>query len=300
MPEKNSNESEPIKSEKEARWKEIEEMLEREIDVEIGIKEPCKALNAFGIPTVNSCEGHYNHGRIVPWVAIASPGEPNEKYIGQEKFEAEVYEKHGISQELLKKYKKLRDKLLNSEEYKEEVRMAIPMPALELDFTEEEGKILDEIYSRLMEKNGISREDRKKIENVERNMDKEMQEAEKTGIIKETPAYSEYKKQNVILQRKTNALLEEFYKGRIVPENVRLIVDVAGYMGTGGFFLRNDGGGDYISLEEMTEESKKKHKEIVEGKTSQEKQEMLKERIRLYRKEFNDFAEFLKKKFFEE
>ena len=37
-----------------------------------GIRDMVIALNAFGITTVQSCEGHRDHGRPYPWITCAS------------------------------------------------------------------------------------------------------------------------------------------------------------------------------------------------------------------------------------
>ena len=55
-------------NDKDIMWKEAEKNLEKYSGIEGGIKETIVGLNVFGVETVNSCEGHFNHGRIAPWV----------------------------------------------------------------------------------------------------------------------------------------------------------------------------------------------------------------------------------------
>ena len=86
-------------SEKEMKWKDVEQGLEKYSGIENGIKETIVGLNAFDVETVNSCEGHFNHGRIAPWASMEKwESKPREKYVGQKEFEQEFYKKLGVEE----------------------------------------------------------------------------------------------------------------------------------------------------------------------------------------------------------
>lgn len=66
-----------IKTQKEDRWQETAERISRTVDklglpIDEGIKETVTVLNALGIATRASCEGHLDFGTCAPWVDIAS------------------------------------------------------------------------------------------------------------------------------------------------------------------------------------------------------------------------------------
>ena len=102
MPEREPHfEEEPVKSEKEAQWKSIKEKIDLETDafgykIEKEIKDTVIGLNALGINTSQSCEGHVDRGRIAPWVDIQAPNEPKQ-FIGEDTIYQQVAEEFGIS-----------------------------------------------------------------------------------------------------------------------------------------------------------------------------------------------------------
>ena len=66
-----------IQTQKEQRWKEVEnefsgvtDRLGREIDE--GILDTVVALNVLGINTIQSCEGHMDHGTGAPYIDVAA------------------------------------------------------------------------------------------------------------------------------------------------------------------------------------------------------------------------------------
>jgi hypothetical protein len=66
-----------IKAQKEDHWQEIAQRISRTVDklglsIDEGIKETVIVLNALGISTRASCEGHLDSGTCAPWVDIAS------------------------------------------------------------------------------------------------------------------------------------------------------------------------------------------------------------------------------------
>lgn len=60
--------------------------------IDKNIKETVVSLNVLNINTAGSCEGHIDSGMSAPWVLIAAPNEPEERFIGQN----EVFEKVAI------------------------------------------------------------------------------------------------------------------------------------------------------------------------------------------------------------
>jgi len=305
MPENILSESEPVKSEKERQWQEVEDSLKREIGpdfyyIEPRIKKPVIALNASGVNTTNSCEGHHNHGRIVPWVSFGADGQPLQRYVGQKEFEQKVREKNSISQDLyqrsidqIKEFGRFQDKMLKT-------RISETKPV----FDEKDDKESAEMNEVLMKKYGLSHKDIEKIVQVDAYVvPKEVEKAAQQRILtQETEEYKRWRQEDQAELDKVYDLLEEFEKYKKqnkiqVPKNVKLIVSDEPY----GHFIRNEGGGDYVNLgRKMTPKEKKEYENILEERVPKKKQEELKNRIELYRKEFQQFAEFLKKKFFEQ
>ena len=261
--------SQSLNAEKELKWENILKNIEMSLagieGMEEAIKEPVRALNAMGLPTTNSCEGHDNHGRIVPWVSIAAPDISKERCVGQKEFEEKVLEEKGVSKELLEKYRDY------SKEYGEEMRK------LGIDN-------LEGLHEKTINRHGISDKDIEKVVSVFGKAEKEIDDAVKSGILKETPEYVQWKEENKKLLDKASGFLKEFYKKRVVPENVKLILD-SNIREWSGFLIRNDGGGDYVNLDEkMTDEGKIDYEDILEGRITQKEKEELKARIELYRK----------------
>lgn len=134
-----------------------------------------------------------------------------------------------------------------------------------------------EIYQKIAEKYGISLEDVKRA----RHYQAYEEAVRETSKNEETPEYKKWRQENKKLMDKVESLLTEFYKNRKVAPNIRLEIEE---FGEGGYFRIHNGGEDYKS------ESKKLTQEELEAK---------KERLKQYQKEMQEFAEFLKKKYFE-
>ncbi len=88
------------KSEKEQQWQEFEEKFKKETDglgyeIEPGIFDAVVALNALGINTRQSCEGHVDRGRIAPWVDVQTAGEPK-RFVNEDAVYQEIAAKHNI------------------------------------------------------------------------------------------------------------------------------------------------------------------------------------------------------------
>ena len=288
-------EEKSLNPEKEAEWKKFEEELEKVagFDIEPEIKEPVIALNASGVNTTNSCEGHYNHGRITPWVSIGAWAEPREKYTGQKKFETELFVKNGVSEDWLENNQKYLNEFAEERDRMRVERLSKEKPF----FDENESRELSEINSNLMEKYRITDEGIEKWMDVWRIMQENIEGAANKGILKEeTEEYKKWNQENQKILDKASELLAEFYQDRNIPENVKIILYKSPEF---GYFLRNEGGGDYVELDKkMTGKEKEDYEDILEGRVPEKKQEELKARIELYRVEFKKFAEFLKKKVF--
>ena len=178
----------PVKSEagKELAWQKITEGVEQQMvfdhagveGIEAGIKEPVVALNAHGIPTTNSCEGHHNHGRITPWISVEVPGKPMARYVDQKDFEESVYAQRGVSKELLQ-----RD-LAYLKEFSLEGQKITPEGFAELD-------------AMLQKKHGLSEKDQESIIAAQKAMDGEIERAVTSGILsQETPEYGAWNAKN--------------------------------------------------------------------------------------------------------
>ncbi len=108
-----------------------------------------------------------------------------------------------------------------------------------------------------------------------------LKECRKKG---ETPEYKKWREENKKLQEKTNGLLKEFYKKRKVPSDVRLKIEL---LGEGNYFrIHNEG--KYFKY------FKRKLK------LSERLKKKLEKKLPRYQKEMEDFANFLKEKYFEE
>lgn len=180
-------------SRQEIQWEKMRAEVEEMADVlgegiDEGIKETVIAFNVNGIPTSQSCEGHFedgsDHGFPVPWVTVSAPNKPELRYKGEE----------------------------------------------------------------------------------------------------ETPEYRTWYEENKKLFTKVEALLKEFYAGRSVPEEIRIIIDkmdnVFDVHNGGKFYIPND------------------RKERLQTELTEEERQRIPEVLKNCQKEMQDFAEFLKKKYF--
>jgi len=285
-------------SEKELKWQEAEQGLEKFGGIEQGIKDTVVALNVFGIETVNSCEGHNNHGRIAPWVSIEKwESKPREKYLGQKDFERVVYERLGITEDFLKR---------NSDyirEFDERRASLLPSGKVEPDETtdwEKHSKEIVGLDEELRKKYGIMHsDDRKWVEAVMR-VEKEVEDAGKEGGLQETEEYKKWKEENDAMKDRAQQLLDEFYKDRKVDKNTRVIIDEDGM----GSWCLHNGGKDYYDVtrkeDEIPDTDKKHYQKVLDGKNPKKEQGEIEERVRNYRAEFQEFAKFLKEKHFKE
>lgn len=72
--------------------------------IERGVKEVVIALEVMELHPQASCEGHLNKGQIsAPWVEMAAPNKPNERFVGQNKIFQEVADERGLSFEEVKR-----------------------------------------------------------------------------------------------------------------------------------------------------------------------------------------------------
>lgn len=304
--EKAMEESEELREfdEKEKRWRAVENSLKQKLGpdfyyIEQGIRDAVIALNVFGVNTRNSCEGHHNHGRIVPWISFGTGNPSPQRYIGQELFERKVREENGIPQDL---YQRNIDYIKEFNGFLEEMRKTIVFEGKPA-FDEKDDEKIEETDKKLVGKYGLSHKDIEKITQIDAHAVSEaVKKAAQEGILsEETEEYKKWKENDQKVIDKARNLLDDFYRqtekeGYVPDDNVRLIL----YDGPYGHFIRNEGGGDYVEIDrKMTNEEKENYQNILEGNLSQEKIESLKARIESYITEFQRLAEFLEKKFFE-
>jgi hypothetical protein len=105
----------------------------------------------------------------------------------------------------------------------------------------------------------------------------------------ETEEYKKWTNENEKLLLKMTDLLDEFYKDRNVPDDIRLTIDI---LFTNAFCVHNGG-----------EEYAKKHTNRINGADASQPEEeyyRLQERMVERQKEMKIFAEFLKTKYFSE
>jgi len=105
--EKNEMEAIQIIPEQE-KWDKVKREIENAADAEghgidEGIKEPVIALNAFGINTGQSCEGHTIGGMGAPWIRIEAPNEPEERFNGWNETFENVAQKYNTPAEAVKR-----------------------------------------------------------------------------------------------------------------------------------------------------------------------------------------------------
>lgn len=141
----------------------------------------------------------------------------------------------------------------------------------------------NEAFEKVAEKYDMPVEETKRMFNMDAYWEA-FHECEKNG---ETEEYQKWREESEKLLYITKDILDDFYKNRQVPNNVKIKVDAEGLedMAEGSFEIFN-GGEDYrnINGEELSDEEK----------------ESLGIRLNGYRKEMLAFAEFIKEKFFSE
>lgn len=117
----------------ELMWKEKLKEIETWIDgegrgLDPGIKETVVGFNLNGISTAQSCEGHADRAggqRSWPWVRVSAPGEPEERFVGEQELFGEAARVHGVPLEQLKKgipedvYWEVRRKVVENDETSE-------------------------------------------------------------------------------------------------------------------------------------------------------------------------------------
>jgi hypothetical protein len=138
---------------------------------------------------------------------------------------------------------------------------------------EERFKNQNAIFQKVAEKFNMSLDEVKRSFNPDAYWEA-MKEASEQG---ETAEYQEWDKQNQVLLKRAQDLLDEFYREKKVDESLRLQLEEW----VGGFRIHN-GGEDYKDVEEnMSETEKATHKE----------------RLRLYQDEMKRFTDFLVSRF---
>ncbi len=121
-----------------------------------------------------------------------------------------------------------------------------------------------------------------------------------------TPECVAWEKRNDALLERVEAFLADFYKEREVPENIKIVCDSPKEDYWGDIVLHN-GGSDYVpenlgvrgSVDGETEREAWERIQTVVKSRGEAENKALAQRIESYRAEFNEFGEFLKKKYFE-
>lgn len=93
------------------KWEKTSNETEKVIDglgyhIDENIKETVTSLNIFDINTSGSCEGHIEWGTGVPWVEIADPNEPEERFINEKNVFERIAKENDVSVDDLKKEEK--------------------------------------------------------------------------------------------------------------------------------------------------------------------------------------------------
>jgi hypothetical protein len=141
------------------------------------------------------------------------------------------------------------------------------------DEPEERFNNQNDIFQRVAEKYKMPLEELRRSFNPDAYWEA-VKEASEQG---ETAEYQEWDKKNQELFKKAQNLLDEFYKDRKFDDSVKIQLEEW----VGGFRIHN-GGEDYKDVEEnISEEEKEAHKK----------------RMETYRKEMQEFSEFLLNKF---
>lgn len=231
------------RKEKIKRWEEKEREIEEWADamgkgIDEGIKRPVVAFSMMEFPTSASCEGHLDSGIPAPWVEISALNEPEERFIGESDVFERVAKEYGVSVE--------------------EVKRAANFKAEELY---RKGEISEEEFSK----------------NVKNATEIWSKATEESSNLPETEEYKKWQEENKKLRKKAESLLEDFYKDREVPPNIRLIIEEFG----DGVFRIHNGGEDYTLIKDLT----KKQREGID------------KRILEYRREMEEFANFLYQKY---
>ena len=282
-------------NEKEVGWKEAEQNLEKFGGIEDGIKETVVGLNVFGIETVNSCEGHFNHGRIAPWVSIEKwESKPQERYIGQKEFEQQVYERLGVVEINQRNWDYIKEH--------DEMAASFLLPGqVEFDkLSEDTRRQIAERDEGLIKKYDITPEVTKQWMDAGIQAEKEIEQVGKDGRLHKTEEYKQWKAENDAMKDRVQQLLGEFYEGRKTTKNAKIIIDQDG---SGSWCIHN-GGKDYYDVtrkpEDISDKEKNHYQKVLDGKNPKKEQKDFEKYVEKYRAEFQEFTEFLKRKHFGE
>ncbi|GMQ95146.1 MAG: hypothetical protein BMS9Abin13_258 [Patescibacteria group bacterium] len=134
----------------------------------------------------------------------------------------------------------------------------------------------NEVFQKAAKKYGISFKDVRRAKNEQAQAEAVKKSTHSQAD--ETPEYKKWREENEKLMRKTVVLLDEFYKKRNTPDNLRLAV----HPRAGGFRVVG-GGEDY---------------QEAPNDLSDEEKHQLEKQLAGYREEMWQFADFLKRKHF--
>jgi len=75
-----------------------EKEVEKIPDLESGAKKIVTALNIFGIPTSQSCEGRVTEtGITAPFIKMSASSQPEKRFVGQEKTIKKIAKKYNLA-----------------------------------------------------------------------------------------------------------------------------------------------------------------------------------------------------------
>jgi len=95
-----TNETNPKESELENARLNLENTSDRlGFKIDENIKESVAVLNVSGFNTSQSCEGHVERGIAAPWISIAAPNEPEERFEGENEIIKSTARKYQITED---------------------------------------------------------------------------------------------------------------------------------------------------------------------------------------------------------
>ena len=116
----------------ERQLKEIETWADTQgAGIDAGIKETVALCNLLGLPTAQSCEGHFGdsarHGFPAPWIRVSAPNEPELRHAHEAETYQRIAKKYGVTVEAVRRARNESawveaQKLLANEEETEEYR----------------------------------------------------------------------------------------------------------------------------------------------------------------------------------
>lgn len=211
MPERafteSTTETEPELTPAQKKWAELEDRFRHETDgldkgIEPGILDVVVGLNALGINTYQSCEGHLKKAsRISPWVEVEVANQPEQLWEKSGKSEKVMYLEMGISEDLLDTSRRIDKKF----------RRMVKQRGIDPDDARERKTLIEE----LLEEFGISKAEARALRKASREVDQERHRPTKELVA--------WMKENEKVVEKAKKLLDEFNAREDIPEEAMLV-----------------------------------------------------------------------------